>query len=119
MRLVNPSGGSFPSVYLPVTAWLLLPRATIQVMSDNEHDAFVHVYDAPGIPEGQIAKARLESEGIPVMTKGEGGEPFHMAGLELWVRESQAAKARELVEEMEAGDFALDEGSEQEGEPSA
>jgi len=77
-------------------------------MSD-EHEEFVHVYDAPGIPEGQIAKARLESEGIPVMTKGEGGEPFHMAGLQIWVPEGHAAKARTLVQEMEAGNFALDE----------
>jgi hypothetical protein len=35
----------------------------------------VKVLSAPSIMEGEIAKARLEGEGIPVLLKGGGSDP--------------------------------------------
>ena len=45
----------------------------------------IRVWSAPSIPEGEIAKARLEGEGIPVLVKGEGEGPYRMGPVYLYV----------------------------------
>lgn len=48
-------------------------------------DDLVRVLTTPSIPEGEIAKARLEDEGIPVLLKGEGTGPYRMGPVHLFV----------------------------------
>lgn len=48
-------------------------------------DDLVRVLTTPSIPEGEIAKARLQDEGIPVLVKGEGTGPYRMGPVHLFV----------------------------------
>jgi hypothetical protein len=60
-------------------------------------DDLVRVLSTASLPEGEIAKARLEDDGIPVLLKGEGGAPYHMGPVYLFVPASFEVQARFIL----------------------
>jgi hypothetical protein len=83
----------------------------------------VRVLTTWSVPEGEIAKARLEDEGIPVLVKGEGEGPYRLGPIYLFVPAELEVQARlvlntsfeDLGEDWEAaGDRPSDEAQEQE-----
>ena len=61
-------------------------------------DDLVRVFATPSIPEGEIARARLEDEGIPVLVKGEGDGPYRVGPVMLFVPERVEVQARLILE---------------------
>lgn len=59
---------------------------------------FVLVWSTGSIPEGEIARARLESEGIPVLVKGEMEGPYRMGPVDLWVPAEDEIRARAILD---------------------
>ena len=84
-------------------------------MSDDtdhrDENRFVHAFDAPSAPLGEIAKGKLESEGIAVLVKGGTAYAYPTGPTELWVPEDQLARAREILEDVGAGNMESDDGS--------
>jgi Putative prokaryotic signal transducing protein len=67
-------------------------------------DDFVTVLWTTSWVEAEIAKGRLESEGIPVDLRGEGGEgPYPVGPAELLVPSRFEAQARRVLEQTERG----------------
>jgi len=63
-------------------------------------DEFVNVLTTSSVVEGELARGRLESEGIPVLLKGEGLDaPYPTGPVYVFVPASFEAQARELLEE--------------------
>jgi hypothetical protein len=54
----------------------------------------VRVFETSSIPEGEIARARLEDEGIPVLVKGEGDGPYRVGPVILYVPTGLEVQAR-------------------------
>jgi hypothetical protein len=79
---------------------------------DAAGSGFVRVFDAPSLPLGEIAKSKLESEGIHVMVKGATAYTYPAGPMELWVPRDQRARARAILDEVAGG------GVEQPGEES-
>jgi Putative prokaryotic signal transducing protein len=69
--------------------------------------AFVRVFDAPSLPLGEIAKSKLESEGIQVMVKGATAYTYPAGPLQLWVPREQRTRARAILDEVAGGGFEL------------
>jgi len=61
-------------------------------------EAFVYLTSFGSVPEGEIQRARLEAEGIPVMVKGEGEGPYRMGPVHVWVPASLEVQARTILE---------------------
>ena len=78
-------------------------------------DDIVLVLTTASIPEGEIAKARLEGEGIAVLLKGEGGGPYRMGPVHLFVPAEFEVQARLVLSETFQGG-ELDEAAEEAGE---
>jgi hypothetical protein len=74
-------------------------------------DRAVRVYASGDAFAGELMKGRLESEGIPVMIKGEGEGPYRMGPVYLWVPEAYQTRARTVIDAVESGAYALDEGA--------
>ncbi|HYZ12220.1 MAG TPA: DUF2007 domain-containing protein [Actinomycetota bacterium] len=67
-------------------------------------DDYVRVLLTQSWVEGEIAKGRLESEGIPVDLKGEGREgPYPVGKAEVFVPSRFEAQARRILEQIESG----------------
>ena len=64
-------------------------------------DELVKVYATPSAIEGELAKGRLEAEGIPVLLKGEGEGPYRTGPAVLFVPSSFEAQARLILETIE------------------
>ena len=60
---------------------------------------FVLAWSTGSVPEGEIARARLEAEGIPVLVKGEGEGPYRMGPVHLWVPAEHQVRARAILDE--------------------
>jgi hypothetical protein len=60
---------------------------------------FVLTWSTGSVPEGEIARARLEAEGIPVLLKGEGEGPYRMGPVHLWVPAEFEVQARAILDE--------------------
>jgi hypothetical protein len=60
-------------------------------------DALVLVLSTPSVPEGEIARSRLEDEGIPVMVKGL-DSPYRMGPVHLFVPAAFEVQARLVLE---------------------
>jgi hypothetical protein len=54
----------------------------------------VRVLTTSSVPEGEVAKARLEDEGIPVLAKGEGEGPYRIGPVHLFVPADLEVQAR-------------------------
>jgi hypothetical protein len=64
-------------------------------------DELVRVFATPSAMEGELAKGRLEAEGIPVLLKGEGEGPYRMGPAVLFVPSAFEAQARLILETVE------------------
>jgi hypothetical protein len=60
-------------------------------------DGFVRVYSTPSVMDGHIARGRLESEGIPVYTTGEGDGPYRLGPVHLFVPAGLEVQARLIL----------------------
>jgi hypothetical protein len=58
----------------------------------------VQVWSTPSVLEGEIARARLEAEGIPVMLKSGGEGPYRMGPVYLWVPADVEVQARLILD---------------------
>jgi hypothetical protein len=62
-------------------------------------DEFVNVLTTASVVEGELARGRLESEGIPVLLKGEGLDaPYPTGPVHVFVPASFEASARQLLD---------------------
>ncbi len=68
----------------------------------------VRIYSTASAVDGEITKVHLESEGIPVLAKGEGTGPYRMGPIHLWVPSRFEPQARLIIEAIARGDYALD-----------
>ena len=59
---------------------------------------FVYLTSFGSVPEAEIQRARLEVEGIPVMTKGEAEGPYRMGPVQLWVPAALEVQARLILD---------------------
>jgi len=57
----------------------------------------VRVLTTPSILEGEVARSRLESEGIPVLLKGEGEGPYRLGPVHLFVPAELEVQARLIL----------------------
>jgi hypothetical protein len=69
----------------------------------------VLVHIAPNATDGHLLQGRLEAEGIPVLSKGEGDGPYRIGPLYLWVREEHEVQARLVIAEVKGGGLTLSE----------
>jgi len=69
-------------------------------------DRLVRVYASGNAFDGELTKGRLEAEGVGVLIKGEGGGPYPAGPVYLWVAPEDEARAREIIEAIEAGAYA-------------
>jgi Putative prokaryotic signal transducing protein len=76
----------------------------------NEDD-LVQVWSTPDAVQAELVAARLESEGIEVLTKsGLGGSDAIPTGpAYLFVSAGNEADARRVIDAIEAGEYALDD----------
>ena len=66
----------------------------------------VRVLTTSSVPEGEIAKARLEDEGIPVLAKGGGEDPYRIGPVHLYVPADLEVQARfVLAQTFDTGAF--------------
>jgi hypothetical protein len=81
-------------------------------------EGFVQVLETMTIPEGEVARARLEGEGIPVLVKGEGEGPYRVGPVYLWVPADLEVQARLILDAAHAPitDQELDALAEQAGD---
>jgi hypothetical protein len=79
-------------------------------------EELVLVYTTNVVLEGELTKARLRDEGIPVLAKGEGEGPYRMGPVHLYVPASHEPQARLVLAAIERGDYAVaDEDVDAEG----
>ena len=64
----------------------------------------VLVLSTPSILEGEIARSRLEDEGIPVLLKGGGADPYRTGPTHLFVPAELEVQARLVLESLPTAD---------------
>lgn len=62
----------------------------------------VLLFAAPTASEGLLARGLLESQGIPVLVKGETQGPYRLGPMYLWVPEGFEVQARTILAEARA-----------------
>jgi hypothetical protein len=80
-------------------------------------DRLVRVLTTSSAPEGEIAKARLEDEGIPVLLKGGAEGPYPTGPVHLFVPSELEVQARLILAGVAEGD-ALDDVGDSGAEPA-
>ena len=70
-------------------------------------EELVLVFTTSVVFEGELTKARLEDEGIPVLTKGEADGPYRMGPVHLYVPGSLEPQARLVLAAIRRGDYAV------------
>lgn len=60
-------------------------------------DDLVRVLSTASVLEGEIAKARLQDEGIPVLMKGGGEDPYRFGPADLFVPAEYEVQARLIL----------------------
>jgi hypothetical protein len=64
-------------------------------------DELVNVLTTSSVIEGELARGRLESEGIPALLKGEGLDaPYPTGPVHVFVPASVEGRARQLLDEI-------------------
>lgn len=58
----------------------------------------VRIFTTPSLFEGEIVKSRLEAEGIPVLLKGGGGDPYRVGPVHVFVTADLEVQARLVLE---------------------
>jgi hypothetical protein len=84
-----------------------------------DEERLVQVYASADTTDGLLMQGRLETEGIPVMLKGESEGPYRMGPTYLWVPAEHEAKAREIIEAVRSGAYALAEDADVSGDEPA
>jgi hypothetical protein len=79
------------------------------VEGHSDSGSLVRVYTTSSLTEGYLARGRLESDGIPVMLKGEGEGPYRMGPVHLYVPEELEVQARLLLAEIGTGRLEVSE----------
>ncbi|HEX6230557.1 MAG TPA: hypothetical protein VF029_02475 [Actinomycetota bacterium] len=74
-------------------------------------DDLVRVLSTASVLEGEIAKARLQDEGIPVLMKGGGEDPYRFGPAHLFVPAAYEVQARLIL----SADLLLSEDEAAEG----
>ena len=64
----------------------------------------VRVLTTPSILEGEIVRSRLEDEGIPVLLKGGGGDPYRLGPVHVFVPAELEVQARFVLDTLQAMD---------------
>ncbi|MDP9343990.1 MAG: DUF2007 domain-containing protein [Actinomycetota bacterium] len=72
-------------------------------MDDRLSGTLVRIFSTHSLTEGYLARGRLESDGIPVVLKGEGEGPYRMGPVHLWVPVELEIQARLILEEIGRG----------------
>jgi len=72
-------------------------------------DDLVRIYSSGDAFAGELMKARLESEGLSVLVKGEGEGPYRAGPVYLFVQAEDETSARAIVDAVESGAFALED----------
>lgn len=62
----------------------------------------VRVLTTPSILGGEIVRSRLEDEGIPVLLKGGGGDPYQVGPVHVFVPAELELQARLVLDTIEA-----------------
>ena len=79
---------------------------------------FVPVFSTSSWVEGEIARGRLEAEGIPVDLKGPAEAPYPVGPAELFVPSRFEAQARGILEQIGSeSDEVPDDREDDEGRP--
>jgi hypothetical protein len=65
--------------------------------SDDDPQDLVRVYATGSASDGHLAKGRLESEGIPVMAKGEIDGPYRAGTMYLFVPSAFEERAKAVL----------------------
>ena len=73
-------------------------------------DPFVLILSTQSWVEGEIVKARLETEGIPIQIKGPHEGPYPVGPVDLFVPASFETRARSILAEIESGSYELEDG---------
>ncbi len=81
-------------------------------------DRLVRVLTTSSAPEGEIAKARLESEGIPVLLKGGAEGPYPTGPVHLFVAAELEVQARLILAELGNADWLSESGGAEEQAPA-
>ena len=84
-----------------------------------DEDRLVRVYASADATDGLLLQGRLETEGIPVMLKGESGGPYRTGPTYLWVQAEHETRAREIIEAVRSGVYALPEDADVGGDEPA
>ena len=89
----------------------------------------VLVLTTSSVPEGEVARALLEEEGVPVLVKGGGDGPYRMGPVQLFVPAGLEVQARLILAETfadpeperdaEGRDAAVDEDRERSTDPGS
>jgi hypothetical protein len=87
--------GRVDETSMNVNAWRRRTACENACMPD-----LVKVLSASSIMEGEIVKARLEGEGIPVLLKGGGSDPYGMGVAYVFVPSEFEAQARLVLEDV-------------------
>ncbi len=72
-------------------------------------DGLVRIYASADATASYLMRGRLEAEGLQVMLKGDGEGPYRAGPVYLWVKASDEAQARAVVDAVESGAFAVGE----------
>jgi hypothetical protein len=83
-------------------------------MMNFVREGFVSVFLTQSWVEAELAKGRLEAEGISVYLKGEHEGPYPTGPSELFVPSSSEAEARRIIEQIGSGSYALPDSEEDE-----
>jgi hypothetical protein len=92
-------------------------------VAGSGEERFVRVYSTPSVMDGHLARGRLESEGIPVYTTGEGDGPYRLGPVHLFVPAGLEVQARLILADSsgqpaeEARDHRAQRGSPEAGRP--
>lgn len=68
----------------------------------------VRIYATADHFEGELMRGRLESEGVPVLLKGEGTGPYHVGAVYLFVPVEDETRARAVIDAIASGAYAAD-----------
>ena len=84
-------------------------RTDLACDNDGVGPDLVMVLSTSSILEGEIAKARLQDEGIPVLLKGGGADPYGMGGAYVFVPAEYEVQSRLILETLAEAAGALEE----------
>jgi hypothetical protein len=83
----------------------------VPIKDSGRIDRWVGLVLFPSLEEAQIVRSRLETEGVAVLIPQEDMASPPRAGVSILVRQSQLKYAKEIIDQISRGDFALDDAA--------